>query len=130
MSEPYNSISENANDENYSIRPNFQQKFRPSVVQKIIHEVLVEKLKGQSYSPETCSTFTKEIADQIKNKLKELELPRYKYVVNVVLGEMKGEGARMACRCLWDSDTDNLAQDIYTNETLFCVAVAFGVFYY
>jgi len=21
----------------------------------------------------------------------------------------------MACRCLWDSDTDNLAQDIYTN---------------
>jgi len=27
MSEPYNSISENANDENYSIRPNFQQKY-------------------------------------------------------------------------------------------------------
>jgi len=94
MAEPYNSISENVNDENYTIRPNFQQKFRPSVVQKIIHEILVEKLNGQVYSPETCSSFTKEIADEIKNKLKELDLPRYKYVVNVVLGEMRGEGAR------------------------------------
>jgi len=27
------------------------------------------------------------------NKI-ELDLPRYKYVVNVVLGEMRGEGAR------------------------------------
>lgn len=26
MAEPYNSISENINDENYTIRPNFQQK--------------------------------------------------------------------------------------------------------
>ena len=24
----------------------------------------------------------------------------------------------MACRCLWDSDTDNLAQDIYTNVNI------------
>jgi hypothetical protein len=34
-------------------------------------------------------------ADEIKNKLKsELELPRYKYVVQVLIGEQRGEGVR------------------------------------
>lgn len=64
------------------------------MISKIIHQILVNKLNGETYQSETCSTFTKEIADEIKNKLKELDLPRYKYVVNVVIGEMRGEGAR------------------------------------
>ena len=64
---------------------------------------------------------------------------------------------RMGCRCFWDSDTDNYAQDLFMNvstqyimpyaalngalpyivstciglqDTMFCVAVAYGVYYY
>ena len=59
-----------------------------------------------------------------------MELPRYKYVVNVILGENKGEGARMDCKCLWDTDTDGFVQHVYTNASLFCVAVAFAMYYY
>jgi hypothetical protein len=36
-------------------------------------------------------------------------------VVNVVLGEMRGEGVKVAARCFWDADSDNLAQDTYIN---------------
>ena len=52
----------------------------------------------------------------------------------------------MGCRCYWDSDTDNYAQDIFMNvrfpvdvtvsdfsslqDTLFCVAAAYGIYYY
>ena len=36
------------------------------------------------YNPESTATWTKEIADEIKSRLKsELELPRYKFVVQV-----------------------------------------------
>ncbi|KAI9137017.1 Tctex-1 family-domain-containing protein [Paraphysoderma sedebokerense] len=124
------STSTSANDDSFVIRPNFKQKFRPAVAQQIIHQVLVDKLTGQSYNSELCSKWTKEIADEIRNKLKELNLDRYKYVVHVLIAEMRGEGARMGCRCFWDQDTDNIAQDIFMNDSIVCVAAAFGVFYY
>lgn len=43
----------------------------------------------------------------------ELKLPRYKYVVNTTIGEQRGAGVKVGAKCLWDSDTDQLAQDIY-----------------
>ena len=55
---------------------------------------------------------------------------RYKVVVQVVIGEQRGEGVRMGTRCLWDADTDNYASDVFMNDSLFCCAAAFGVFYY
>jgi hypothetical protein len=48
----------------------------------------------------------------------ELECPRYKYVVQVFLGENKGQGARVASRCLWDTETDNYATFSYKNVSL------------
>ena len=50
--------------------------------------------------------------------------------VNVVIGEQRGQGIKVGCRCFWDSDTDNYAQYFYMGETMFCLATAFGVFFY
>ena len=52
----------------------------------------------------------------------DLNLARYKYIVNVVIGEKRGEGVRMGCKSFYDLDTDNMAQDVFVNESLFCVA--------
>ena len=51
-------------------------------------------------------------------------------MVEVVLGEQRGEGVRMGTRCLWDADTDNYASDVFMNDSLFCCAAAFGIYYY
>eukprot|EP00003_Mantamonas_plastica_P032250 TRINITY_DN869_c0_g1_i2.p2 TRINITY_DN869_c0_g1~~TRINITY_DN869_c0_g1_i2.p2 ORF type:complete len:169 (-),score=55.05 TRINITY_DN869_c0_g1_i2:157-663(-) len=114
----------------YVLRPKFSQKFRASVVKEIISEVLAEKLTGVKYDSDTCTDMTREIADEIKGRLKELDLPRYKFVVQVLIGEQRGEGIKMACRAFWDSDTDNYAQDVFINKHLFCVVAAFGVYLY
>jgi len=45
----------------------------------------------------------------------ELGFKRYKYVVQVVLGEQHGAGIKIGSRCLWDADTDNYASDIFIN---------------
>ncbi|KAL3910331.1 MAG: hypothetical protein SGPRY_009096 [Prymnesium sp.] len=51
---------------------------------------------ARRYNPELTAQWTREIADEIKNKLKmELDLPRYKYVVQVLIGEQRGEGVRV-----------------------------------
>jgi len=96
----------------------------------IIREVLDTKLNNLTYSPEHTSTWTREIADEIRNKLKELNLPRYKYMVQVVMGEQRGEGARMGMRCFWDSETDQYASETYITDSLFCVATAYGIYLY
>lgn len=114
----------------YTIRPKFEKKFRPSLVKDIIHQVLKESLHEKQYNSEDARILSKEIGDSIQSRLKEFELDRYKYIVQVVIGEQRGEGVKMGCRCFWDSDTDNYAQDIYMNDTLFCVAAAYGVYYY
>ncbi|XP_031548756.1 tctex1 domain-containing protein 2-like [Actinia tenebrosa] len=114
----------------YAIRPNFKQKFRPAAVKTLIHDVLNEEIGNKKYDPEDSKDWPKLVSDALLVKLKELELDRYKFVVQVVIGEQRGEGVNVGCRCLWDSDTDNFAQDLLMTDTFFCVAAVYGVFYY
>lgn len=57
-------------------------------------------------------------------------LPRYKYLVQVVMGEMKGAGVRMGARCLWDPNTDKICEEVFMNDSLFCCVAVFGVYLY
>lgn len=50
-----------------------------------------------------------------KEKVKEIGAPRHKLVVQVTIGEVQGQGVRIASRCLWDVETDNHASAYYTN---------------
>ncbi|XP_072034621.1 dynein light chain Tctex-type protein 2B-like [Amphiura filiformis] len=123
---PIEPVAENT----YTIRPNFMHKFRPAAVKEVIHSVLNEELGEKDYSAEETTEWCKQIGNQITSKLKDTGLDRYKFVVQVVIGEQRGEGVKMGCRCFWDSDTDNYAQDMYINGSLFCVAAVFGIYYY
>ncbi|XP_075858762.1 dynein light chain Tctex-type protein 2B isoform X4 [Microcebus murinus] len=76
----------------YILRPVFQQRFRPSVVKECIHAVLKEELANAEYSPEETPQLTKHLSENIKDKLKEMGFDRYKMVVQVVIGEQRGEG--------------------------------------
>ena len=40
-------------------------------------------------------------------------MPRYKLVVQVVIGEIKGQGLRVMSKCLWDDQFDNYATYTY-----------------
>ncbi|VDO69303.1 unnamed protein product [Schistosoma margrebowiei] len=117
------------NEENlnsYIVKPQFDQKFRPWAVRNIISQLLKERLERE-LSAEKCIS----LADEIKRLLrKNLSLRRYRYLVQVIIGEKKGQGVKMARRCYWDSDTDNCADASFVNDSLFCVASVFGVYSY
>jgi hypothetical protein len=114
----------------YSMRPKISQKFRSADVKEVIHTILLARLADKEYNNETCLDLSKAICAEIKEKLKTLQYDRYKFVVQCVIGEQKGAGINMSGRCFWDSDTDNFAESIYMNESLFCVAAAYGIYYY
>uniref|UniRef100_A0AAY5F6L2 Tctex1 domain containing 2 n=1 Tax=Electrophorus electricus TaxID=8005 RepID=A0AAY5F6L2_ELEEL len=107
-----------------------EEWFRVGVVEKCIREIQREQLSGVQYVSEEIPSLSLSLANSIKNRLKELGFNRYKLVVQVVIGEQRGEGMKMAARCFWDADTDSYAKDIYVNDSLFCVAAAFGIYYY
>mmetsp|Transcript_68630 Transcript_68630/g.143206 ORF Transcript_68630/g.143206 Transcript_68630/m.143206 type:complete len:122 (-) Transcript_68630:195-560(-) len=114
----------------YAIRPQFHKKFKPMQVKEIIQKCLDDKLTGQKYHVDKASKFSRELADTIKQELKDLQWDRYKYVVQVVIGEQRGEGVKMGSRQFWDVETDNLAQATFTNDSIFAAAVAYGVYLY
>ena len=58
-------------------------------MKECIGEVLQEMLKDHTYKQDEAPELTKQIADRVKNRLKLLELPRYKYMVQVVVGEQR-----------------------------------------
>ena len=45
--------------------------------------------------------------------------PTRRTPAQVVIGEQRGEGVRMGCRCFWDPDTDAYAEDTYRNVRRF-----------
>ncbi|KAM9384679.1 dynein light chain Tctex-type protein 2B isoform 2-T2 [Pholidichthys leucotaenia] len=116
--------------DSYLIRPHHQHKFRPAAVKECVREIVRERLSEVRYDPEEVPELTRSLADSIKDKLKNAGFDRYKLVVQVVIGEQRGQGVKMTSRCLWDADSDNYAEDVFMNDSLFCVVAVFGSYYY
>jgi translation initiation factor 2 alpha subunit (eIF-2alpha) len=72
---------------------------------------------------------SKEIADKIKETCKnELNIPRYKLIVQVTIGQRKDQGVKIVSRCLWDTATDQYASFSYQNEHVWLSAMVFGIY--
>jgi len=56
-------------------------------------------------------------------------MPRYKIAVHVYIGEVKGQGVKIASKCLWDPQFDNYAHYSYHNERVFGVGIVFGTYF-
>ena len=118
-----------AAENTYVMRP--ASRFPAQLIKDTLKAVLAEKLSHTALKDAKYSTEgTKAIADAIRSRLKALGLPRYKFIVQLVIGENKGQGFRMATKCLWDSATDDFASEDYRNDNVFAVAVAYGVYLY
>ncbi|XP_046391927.1 dynein light chain Tctex-type protein 2B-like [Ischnura elegans] len=121
---------EDSSDGQFKMRPHVRDRFRPGAVKDVIHGVLREELAGKVYAETDPSLLSSSIAQRVKRKVMELGFPRYKYVVQVILGEQLGAGVRTGTRCLWDADCDNYASDVYIGDSIFCMAVVFAFFAY
>ncbi|KAK4872678.1 hypothetical protein RN001_014707 [Aquatica leii] len=114
----------------YQIKPALEDKFKENPVKEIIRSVLTSKLVGKYYDSDNAKKWTISIANDINSKVRELKMKRYKHIVQVIIGELKGAGVKCGVRCLWDSETDGYTSDTFMNETIFCVVVVFAIYLY
>jgi hypothetical protein len=61
--------------------------------------------------------------------MKELALPRYKFVSHVMIGQNADQGINFASRSVWNTSTDNFASATYRNGSLFAIATVFAVYF-
>lgn len=116
--------------ENTLIKLTYRQKVPIVAMKEIIQECLQEKLTGRQYEGEKCAEAARKLSETIRDRLKALNYERYKFAVQVMIGERRDQGVRMGTRCFWDSNTDNQASATFFNDHIFCVATAYAVYFY
>ena len=120
------------------MEPSPDAKFYPTQVKAIAKEVLHNELENRldennlrdwQEFPDDMELISREIADTIKLEcLKTLDLPRYKLIIQVSIGQMKDQGISFTSRSMWDITSDNYAAASFQNAFVWASAVVFGVY--
>nr|CAG8558141.1 15279_t:CDS:2 [Entrophospora candida] len=76
----------------FAPKPSFKQK--APAAKQIIQSIVRERLSNALYNKDQAPGWAHEISQEIKKKLLEMDLQKYKYVINVIIMENKKEGAR------------------------------------
>ena len=121
-----------ASDGLYVMEPKEEERFYPSKVKKEIRRILEERLQDEEYDHSSAGLLTEEltktIRDRLKNGIDDYRMPRYKFVVQVVFGELKGQGIRVTSKCLWNPNYDNYVSYTFTKNDFYCTAMVFGMY--
>ena len=112
----------------YRTEPAEDEKFPSSQVHRIISEVFDTNLSDQIYRTREASSLVTFLSTSLSNRVKMIDMPRYKIVVNVVLGQNCNQSLKMATRCLLDASLDNFACATFKNKSMFAIGIIHGVY--
>jgi len=114
----------------YQIKPTLKEGFQGPAIKEIISNVLLEVLDGKQYISSQIQEWTSKISDTISTQVKELNMRRYKHIVQVLIAQQTGAGCRYIARCRWDAECDAQVSNYFTNESMACIVTVFGVYMY
>ncbi|CAH0550885.1 unnamed protein product [Brassicogethes aeneus] len=106
-----------------------ENPFNPEKVEKILKEILEEAMENMTYNSEKCAAQAKWASDQIKSDVKKLEFDRYKIIVLVTFGEKNQQDVFVSMNFLWDAEKDKYAKYTAENNTVYGIALCFGLYY-
>ncbi|XP_063427872.1 dynein light chain Tctex-type 5-like [Mytilus trossulus] len=113
----------------YRYTPKDGEKFKSSKAKEILKDVVTTYInKNETYDPNMCKKSAPTMCDIIQEKLKDLQFPRYKYVVQVLMGQSSDQCLRSTSRCLWNTNTDDFAEFHYSVNDMFVSATVYAVF--
>ncbi|KAK3097039.1 hypothetical protein FSP39_005793, partial [Pinctada imbricata] len=113
----------------YKTKPDDGKEFKSTAVDNFVYELLEKVLNNEKYNSANCSRLACDLSVLIKNRIKDLNFPRYKIICQVIIGQMGEQGMETASRCLWDTATDRCSTVSYKNNSLWAVATVHAVYY-
>ncbi len=99
---------------NHEVVPGSRKTASETAMKGIVRDALEKVFKDDGIlSEDETVRQCKVLSDTIKDDLKTMEWERYKYVVQVMLGEQMGQGVNVGSRCLWNEEMDVMASETY-----------------
>ena len=111
----------------YRMEPDDDHKVDLVRVRRIATSVIEGAIAGYKYDANHAKQFTLTLADRVRSQMKQLPFPRYKIVVQVSIGQKKGQDLRITSRCIWDLRWDRHititkeTADAYVTVTIFYI---------
>lgn len=114
----------------YIMAPKEEEKFQPKKIEKIAEGVIRDYLADKEYNGDDAKVWALELSNLVKLAIKEqANIPRYKIIVQSVIGEAAGQCVRVTSKFLWDEQNDNWASVCHRTPTLFSTVLVFGCYY-
>jgi len=94
--------------ETYSTRPSYKDKFCPIKAKKIMKDIVDPVLVEEKYQGRSAvSQHNLDIAESVRNALKDEFTSRFKIMVQVVIGEKQGQGSLTHKDCVYEGEFYN-----------------------
>lgn len=113
----------------YKMAPEAGNHIAMSKIEEMAEQILRDEIGGKIYNSFHAGQMACSISSKIKTKVKEMNVPRFRIVCQVVVSQAKEQGLEAASRCLWDASTDNFTAVTYQNDSISATAMVYGVYY-
>ncbi len=116
-------------ENSYVMEPGANEKFMSKDVAVLAKTILTQHLSTYTYEASTAGEMSKALSRLILETVKEMNYPRYKFVCNVIIGQICGQGLMYCSRSLWNIKTDNHATAEFSKGNFFCIATLHATYY-
>ncbi|TKR80555.1 hypothetical protein L596_014613 [Steinernema carpocapsae] len=114
----------------FVLRPPPNLRFPKNDAKSRVERVVTDVFHDKIYDAAQVHKWSNEVAEKLKKELEDMKLPRYKYIVQVSVGEQRGQGLTINTGVCWDSDTDSSTSFLYNRDTFFCQVTLYAVYSY
>ncbi|KAF9469052.1 hypothetical protein BDZ94DRAFT_1245257 [Collybia nuda] len=109
-----------------SPRPKFDSELLKAYMKKLLSSTLQNNSWPDQKERERVKEWIHEIGARVKERMVEIQPRGFKYIVFTQINENLGQGGRADLSLHWE-DTDVVAQEMYSNDTLICICIAFAI---
>ncbi|KAL5508353.1 hypothetical protein ACEPAH_5972 [Sanghuangporus vaninii] len=109
-----------------SPRPQFDSETLKTYIKKLLQNTLQNESFPTPQNRDKLKAWCKEIGERVKEQMLTLQPKGFKYIVLTRIDGNFGQGMHANLICHWE-DCDTVAQEMFSNDSLICVCVAFAI---
>lgn len=105
-----------------------KRQFNSAIILRMLTTILNERLRDFEYSPNLARWFVKKLSDEVRNRVKRMNIDRYKVVCVASIGQKHEQGLMVASRCLWNPHFDTSVTHTWQNESAYCNIAVYAIY--
>lgn len=111
-------------ENSYRLGPDQDHRLDITRLRRVATTTIESAIIGYNYEGTQGKQFSVALAELIRSQIKQLPFTRYKIVVQVVIGQKRGQDLRVTSRCMWDTQLDrHLTISKETKDAFVCVTM-------